>query len=149
VLVKYIVQDNTGKLVQADSVSIPEKKNLTLHVATDIPGKTFPVVLKDQLQNEKPESPYVNKMLVISDIEGNFAAFRKLLQGNGVIDENFNWTFGNGQLVLTGDFPFALYSAQTNAEGKIMEYRKLGTSGLKVSAISLGACFNHKHVVDR
>jgi hypothetical protein len=104
VLVKYIVQDNTGKGVQADSVSVPEKKNITLHVATDLPGKTFTVVLKDQLQNENPETANVNKMLVISDIEGNFAAFRKLLQSNGVIDENFNWTFGNGHLVLTGDF---------------------------------------------
>ena len=39
-------------------------------------------------------------MLVISDIEGNFEAFRKLLQGNGVIDENFNWTYGKDHLVL-------------------------------------------------
>jgi hypothetical protein len=43
-------------------------------------------------------------MLVISDIEGNFAALRKLLQGNRVIDENFNWTFGKDHLVLVGDF---------------------------------------------
>src|SRR5262245_51015590 len=43
-------------------------------------------------------------MLVISDIEGNFDGFRKLLQGNGVIDENFNWTYGKDHLVLVGDF---------------------------------------------
>ena len=32
-------------------------------------------------------------MLILSDIEGNFEAFRKLLQANHVIDDNFNWTF--------------------------------------------------------
>lgn len=46
----------------------------------------------------------VSKQLAISDIEGTFSAFRKLLQGNNVIDDNFNWTFGDGHLVLTGDF---------------------------------------------
>src|SRR6185503_2902022 len=34
----------------------------------------------------------------------NFAGFRKLLQAGGVIDADYNWTFGNGHLVLTGDF---------------------------------------------
>ena len=43
-------------------------------------------------------------MLVISDIEGNFAALRELLQANGVIDENFNWTFNKDHLVFVGDF---------------------------------------------
>lgn len=43
-------------------------------------------------------------MLVISDIEGNFTALRKLLQAAHVINENFDWTFGKAHLVLTGDF---------------------------------------------
>jgi hypothetical protein len=42
-------------------------------------------------------------MLVISDIEGNFAALRKLLQANHVIDEDFNWTFDKNHLVFIGD----------------------------------------------
>jgi hypothetical protein len=60
--------------------------------------------LKPRLQNEKSEYSKVKKQLVMSDIEGNFGAFRKLLQGNGVIDADFNWTFGDGHLVLIGDF---------------------------------------------
>jgi hypothetical protein len=44
------------------------------------------------------------KMLILSDIEGNFGAFRKLLQANHVIDDNFNWTFEKNHLVLIGDF---------------------------------------------
>jgi inorganic pyrophosphatase/exopolyphosphatase len=69
-----------------------------------MPGKTFSVQLKQKLSEEKSEYKGVKKMLVISDIEGNFEAFRKLLQGNQVIDENFNWTFGKDHLVLAGDF---------------------------------------------
>jgi hypothetical protein len=43
-------------------------------------------------------------MLVISDIEGNFEALRKLLLVNQVIDENFNWTFNKDHVVFVGDF---------------------------------------------
>lgn len=43
-------------------------------------------------------------ILAISDIEGNFRTFRDFLINSGVIDTNLNWTFGNGHLVLLGDF---------------------------------------------
>jgi hypothetical protein len=101
---KYVKEQDGLPLVHADSVVLAEKSTILLRVNTDIPGKTFPVKLKDQLVDEKTEFPGVEKMFVVSDIEGNFAALRKLLQGNGVIDAEFNWTFGNGHLVLTGDF---------------------------------------------
>ena len=83
---------------------VASRGNATLLVNTGDPGKTFSVSLKSKLTNEKAEYNGVKKMLVISDIEGNFTAFRKLLQANGVIDENFNWTFNKDHLVLTGDF---------------------------------------------
>lgn len=101
---KYIVEENGVKLVKTDSVLLAQKADVSLTVLTDEPGKTFTVKLKKELNNEKAEFNKVSKQFVISDIEGNFGAFRKLLQANGVIDENFNWTFGNGHLVLTGDF---------------------------------------------
>ncbi|PWV51931.1 metallophosphoesterase [Chitinophaga sp. S165] len=43
------------------------------------------------------------KTLVLSDIEGNFKAFKKLLISSKVIDENFEWIFGSGHLVFNGD----------------------------------------------
>ncbi|NOZ46031.1 MAG: metallophosphoesterase [Chlorobi bacterium] len=53
-----------------------------------------------------PETYYnlPDKLLVISDIEGNFEAFRNLLFSNSIINEHFDWTFGLGHLVLNGDF---------------------------------------------
>lgn len=104
VFVKYI-EDNSGvKSARTDSMPVTMKNNINLFVNTGEAGKTFKVTLKSKLTNEKTEYNGVKKMLVISDIEGNFAALRKLLQGNGVIDQDFNWTFEKNHLVLTGDF---------------------------------------------
>lgn len=43
-------------------------------------------------------------IIAVSDIEGNYLAFRNFLILNKVIDDGLNWTFGNGHLVLVGDF---------------------------------------------
>lgn len=54
---------------------------------------------------ETPASTYkaVDKLLVLSDIEGEFEAFRALMIGNKVIDEKYNWIFGKGHVVICGD----------------------------------------------
>jgi hypothetical protein len=104
VYVKTIVDDNGVKSIKVDSMAIADKAGITMTVATDEPGKTFSFPLKNNLLPEKSEYKKVNKQFILSDIEGNFAAFRKLLQAGGVIDANYNWTFGDGHLVLTGDF---------------------------------------------
>ena len=104
VLVKYIDDKAGVKSVRTDSMPSSQKAAIGLVVNTDVPGKTFTVQLKEKHNIEKSEYNGVKKMLVISDIEGNFEALRKLLQGNHVIDENFNWTFGKDHVVFVGDF---------------------------------------------
>jgi len=104
VFVKYIEESSGVKSVKTNSMAASMRNSINLQVNTDIPGKTFSVQLKQKLSEEKSEYKGIKKMLVLSDIEGNFEAFRKLLQGNQVIDENFNWTFGKDHLVLVGDF---------------------------------------------
>lgn len=104
VFVNYI-EDNGGvKQVKTETAVSSAKNSISLQVNTDIPGKTFTVQFKQKLTNERSEYNGIKKMLVISDIEGNFEALRNLLQGNNVIDENFNWTYGKDHLVLIGDF---------------------------------------------
>lgn len=60
-----------------------------------------------RLQSLTPEEPseYKNptKTFVVSDIEGNFAPFFRLLVAAGVISPNLNWTFDDGHLVILGD----------------------------------------------
>ncbi len=104
VLITYIFDKKGKKKVKTENVRLAKKESIKLNVGTDIQDKTFAVTLKGNLQNEKSEFPLVKKILLLSDIEGNFTAFRKLLQAGSVIDENFNWTFGEGHLVLAGDF---------------------------------------------
>ena len=104
VFIKTVFDDAGIKSIKVDSINLAEKAALSLTVATDEPGKTFSVQLKNKLENEKSEYKKVSRQLIMSDIEGNFGAFRKLLQAGGVIDTNFNWTFGEGHLVLIGDF---------------------------------------------
>ncbi|OQP44585.1 hypothetical protein A4H97_09460 [Niastella yeongjuensis] len=73
-----------------------------LRVYTD-EDKTFNVPLKAALQVEPAEFKRPDKLLVLSDIEGNFDALRKLLMSNKIIDKDYNWVFGEGHLVFGGD----------------------------------------------
>jgi hypothetical protein len=104
VYVNYILESNGAKILKTDSFAMQQLDNLTLKVMTDIPGKSFQVRLKKKLKDEKSEFSREKNLVVLSDIEGNFGALRKLLQANKVIDEDFNWQFGDGHLVLIGDF---------------------------------------------
>lgn len=75
-----------------------------LKVITDRKDEHFLVKLKKYVTASPSISSLPSKMVVISDIEGNFKAFRELLQANHVIDDHLNWIFKDGHLVLVGDF---------------------------------------------
>lgn len=47
--------------------------------------------------------PMPERLLAVSDLEGEFEAFTRLLRGNGVIDPQLHWQWGDGHLVLVGD----------------------------------------------
>lgn len=64
----------------------------------------FYVHLRSHYEVEQAVYPQPSRLLAISDIEGNFNAFQSFLVCNEVIDTNYNWTFGDGHLVLLGDF---------------------------------------------
>ncbi len=104
VYIKYILNKEGSKIPKIDSFALLQKNDMAFTVAADEPGKMFSFLLKKKLQNEKSEYKKISKQFVLSDIEGNFKSFRKLLQANGVIDTGYNWTFGTGHLVLIGDF---------------------------------------------
>jgi hypothetical protein len=71
----------------------------------DLPdGESIKIKLKKHYSHQPFSYPEADSLIAISDIEGNFQAFSDLLQASGIVDEKFNWTFGNGHLVLNGDF---------------------------------------------
>lgn len=67
----------------------------------DCPSLAFRLK-KDKIEtNDSISLP--DKLIAISDIEGNFEKYYRLLIANNVIDTNYNWIFGNGHLVIVGD----------------------------------------------
>lgn len=67
------------------------------------PEWAFPVQVHPSFLSAPVTYPMPEKLLVLSDIEGEFEAGRKLLLAAGVIDKQYNWTFGKGQVVIAGD----------------------------------------------
>ncbi|MCR5887100.1 metallophosphoesterase [Hymenobacter sp. J193] len=70
----------------------------------DETSQEFQVPLRSE--NQVPADTYAEpeKLLAVSDIEGNFKGFQALLQGAGVVNDKLSWQFGRGHLVLVGDF---------------------------------------------
>ena len=63
----------------------------------------FNVTLQKEYIEEKSEYPEPSRVLATSDIEGNFYAYKKMLICAGVMSEKYQWTFGDGHLVIVGD----------------------------------------------
>lgn len=64
----------------------------------------FTVALRAEHKVFESSFPQTEKVVVISDIEGNYNGFASFLIRNKIIDDQHNWVFGNGHLVLLGDF---------------------------------------------
>lgn len=81
------------------------KRNKPIEVSVNNSDKDrFKVTLKDSIHQEIDNYPLPIRLIAISDIEGNYNAFSSFLFNNKVIDENYNWIYGAGHLVLNGDF---------------------------------------------
>jgi len=104
ILVRSIITRN-GKPRSETAYFTPQQKHgITVNCTfPEHPDWDFSIPLKAALQPEPAVFPEAAQLFAISDIEGNFEAFRRLLLAGGVVDEQYNWTFGQGHLVLNGD----------------------------------------------
>ncbi|BAV04354.1 Calcineurin-like phosphoesterase [Filimonas lacunae] len=78
----------------------------TTVITVNVPGNagwTFTTHIQPHITSPDVSYPAPEKMYLLSDIEGEFAAGRQLLIAGKVIDENYNWIFGKGHLVIAGD----------------------------------------------
>ncbi|TNE64636.1 MAG: metallophosphoesterase [Bacteroidetes bacterium] len=94
--------DDTSNIVRVKYYTKREEVQLTCTLPKSGDSFTFPLQKKLKVEKDKYQMP--DRMLVLSDIEGNFEAFKIMLQGAKVIDEDFNWIYGDGHLMLVGDF---------------------------------------------
>jgi len=124
--VESISINNKNELIREDVSSKSD-----LNVELPVPYKAFKVQIKEN-RIQKAIYPQADKIFVVADIEGNINAFVDLLKSNHVIDEDYKWIFGNGHLVLNGDFVdrgnfvtqvlwliYKLESEAENAGGKV------------------------------
>ena len=101
-IVKVIQSANNYHILE-ENVDLSTTPTLSCMVDNeDKDAFTIPILKKIKTPKSTYKQP--EKLLAISDIEGNFNSFYSLLVANKVMDENFNWTYGKGHLVLNGDF---------------------------------------------
>ncbi|HYF03014.1 MAG TPA: metallophosphoesterase, partial [Patescibacteria group bacterium] len=101
-IVKSLRKSNDEINVRVDTFLNRSTANLMCYV--DESTDSFPILLKDTLLTEPSRYDLPERIFAISDIEGNYKAFKNILVGAGVIDTQNNWTFKDGHVVLVGDF---------------------------------------------
>ncbi len=107
----YVFNDKTHRYaltVHGDGIEPSQLKKTqlkdTVEVTVDNKSRTqFRVPLRDQHPRSDLSYPMPERMLVLSDFEGEFDALVNLLQANGVISESLSWIYGDSHLVLLGD----------------------------------------------
>ena len=101
--IHYILGDRKeGFELQSQKVNRDTGLQLPVYYPPD--KSEFNVPVDFQIQNEQVNYPEVNKIFAVSDMEGNFNTFRSILRSNQIVDDSFIWAFGDGHLVLLGDY---------------------------------------------
>jgi len=95
-IVKWIEDGKKRKYYKLDSDVIEREFGFTLDPESI---KRKMVEIPDFYQNYQD----VPNLIVISDVHGQYDLMVELLQGQGIIDEYLNWSFGKGHLVINGD----------------------------------------------
>lgn len=94
------VQPRAGK----EAAVVRKAVGTEIEVVVDDPSRTrFIVPLRDTHPRPALQWRMPERLLAVSDLEGEFVAATTLLRAQGVIDENLNWRFGTGHVVLLGD----------------------------------------------
>lgn len=102
--VRTIVTEGGVQKCKLQTYPVSKKAELPVEVKfSNHPEWNFSVRLQRVLKNEPAEFKQPDKLLALSDVEGEFEGFRKLLLANKVMDEQYNWIFGKGQLVICDD----------------------------------------------
>jgi hypothetical protein len=102
IVVKSVERRDTGMVMR--EVHYLETSKVLLSCYVPETEDRFSFELHDSLKVEPDQYSLPEKMIVLSDIEGNFQAFKTMLMGAKVINRDFDWIFGKGHLILLGDY---------------------------------------------
>lgn len=91
-------------------------------------GQNFSVELHKEHIIPPDTYPLPSKIVAVSDIEGNFPALIAFLKGVGIMNDSFEWIFGDGHFLYLGDLfdrgnqvtecLWLIYSLQQQAESE-------------------------------
>ena len=104
-IVKPVISFNIAELNDGPYIFIEDNKLIEKFIKNgEINQKKLPSKAYDIKFKPEPSSfTDVKKIAALSDIHGQYDLFIKLLTNNKIIDNDLNWIFGNGHLVITGD----------------------------------------------
>jgi hypothetical protein len=100
--IRYLINDSAKNVCyESDSLINLNKQTLVLNKK----GQAFEIPIIIIAKKDKNEDTYsgIKKIMAIGDLHGEFEVFAKFLINNKIIDTSFNWTFGDGHLLLMGD----------------------------------------------
>lgn len=102
----YIFETQDSLLIQW--VAAGEGYDTTIHksIATHFDIESLPKVDLQQLnsvQTQQATYEGVDEVFAVSDIHGQHDLFLKLLRANDIVDEENNWSYEKGHLVIVGD----------------------------------------------
>lgn len=102
----YVVGDSVYRISASGTLTVAglDRRDSLMVYVDNGDHDRFAVILRDMYIPDPAVVDMPEKLIALSDIEGNFNALAALLTANGVIDSSFNWAFGKGHLVLNGDF---------------------------------------------
>ena len=98
------VQGNKDDGFYIDRKEYSINSEITIKSYFQIDSTSFDFKINSAVKNSRTTYNDGNPIIAISDIEGGYKTFRDFLINSKVIDDNINWTFGKGHLVLVGDF---------------------------------------------
>lgn len=99
----YVIKENNSYTIKMEEIKKISNKKFVCRVE-NIDKDSFEFKLHENYIEQSSYYEMPEKLIAISDIEGNFNGLYSFLFANKVIDKNMNWVFGDGHLVLLGDF---------------------------------------------
>lgn len=105
----YILESGNDSVIKWIDHGVPKSCLLDELNSESVPSKVNRVFDFRYIKNQKflPECSFTIQttapIAAISDIHGHFDTAVKLFQHHKIIDKEYNWCFGTGQLVIVGD----------------------------------------------
>lgn len=97
---------NTVRYVSEEGEIIDSHLDRQEKITVFVPNQDrdqFDLMLKPEIGISEAAYDRPDRLLAISDIEGNFDGLASFMIINGVIDESFNWIYGQGHFLINGD----------------------------------------------